>query len=57
MRERVFDRFFRMPDAPPGGSGLGLAIARQAGLRHGLRIELRGRDDACSGLVARVHLA
>jgi len=56
MRERVFDRFFRMPDAPAGGSGLGLAIARQAGLRHGLRIELRGRDDGRSGLVARVHL-
>lgn len=56
MRERVFDRFFRMPDAPPGGSGLGLAIARQAGLRHGLRIELRARDDGRSGLVARVHL-
>jgi signal transduction histidine kinase len=56
MRERVFDRFFRMPDAPAGGSGLGLAIARQAGLRHGLRIELRERDDGLSGLVARVHL-
>lgn len=56
MRERVFDRFFRMPDAPPGGSGLGLAIARQAGLRHGLRIELRARDDGLPGLVARVHL-
>lgn len=56
MRERVFDRFFRMPDAPPGGSGLGLAIARQAGLRHGLRIELRSRDDGQAGLVARVHL-
>ncbi|MFG6432255.1 sensor histidine kinase [Roseateles sp. LYH14W] len=56
MRERVFDRFFRMPDAPAGGSGLGLAIARQAGLRHGLRIELRGRQDGLSGLVARVHL-
>lgn len=56
MRERVFDRFFRMPDAPPGGSGLGLAIARQAGLRHGLHIELRARDDGRRGLVARVHL-
>lgn len=56
MRERVFDRFFRMPDAPAGGSGLGLAIARQAGLKHGLRIELRGREDGRSGLVARVHL-
>ena len=25
---RVFDRFYRAPDAPPAGSGLGLAIAR-----------------------------
>lgn len=56
MRERVFDRFFRMPDAPAGGSGLGLAIARQAGLKHGLRIELLGREDRRSGLIARVHL-
>ena len=56
MRERVFDRFFRMPDAPAGGSGLGLAIARQAGLKHGLRIELLGRDDGIAGLVARVQL-
>ena len=54
LRERVFDRFYRAPDAPPGGSGLGLAIARQAGLRHGLRIELRGREDGQHGLVARV---
>lgn len=56
MRERVFDRFFRMPDAPAGGSGLGLAIARQAALHHGLRIELRERGDGRSGLVARVGL-
>lgn len=56
MRERVFDRFFRMPDAPAGGSGLGLAIARQAGLRHGLRIELLDREDGRRGLLARVHL-
>ena len=56
MRERVFDRFFRMPDAPAGGSGLGLAIARQAAQRHGLRIALRDREDGRSGLVARVGL-
>jgi signal transduction histidine kinase len=56
MRERVFDRFFRLPDAPPGGSGLGLAIARQAAQRHGLGIELRDREDGRGGLVARVAL-
>jgi len=52
---RVFDRFFRVPGAPSGGSGLGLAIAHSVGRRHGLRIELRNREDR-QGLVARVHL-
>jgi two-component system sensor histidine kinase CiaH len=31
---RVFDRFWRSPDAPPGGTGLGLAIARWIVERH-----------------------
>jgi signal transduction histidine kinase len=31
---RVFDRFWRAPDAPPGGTGLGLAIARWIVERH-----------------------
>jgi len=57
---RVFDRFFRVPGAPAGGSGLGLAIARTAAERHGLRIELRNRDEeeggGGPGLMARVHL-
>jgi two-component system OmpR family sensor kinase len=52
---RVFDRFFRVPGSAAGGSGLGLAIARTAAERHGLRIELRNRDDG-PGLMARVHL-
>ncbi len=56
LRERVFDRFFRLPGAPAGGSGLGLAIARAAAARHGLRIELLGREDDASGLLARLHL-
>ena len=40
-RERVFDRFYRAPDAEAEGSGLGLAIAREIASRHGARIELR----------------
>ncbi|SFN28385.1 cell wall metabolism sensor histidine kinase WalK [Variovorax sp. OV329] len=52
---RVFDRFFRVPGAPAGGSGLGLAIAQGVGRRHGLRIELRNREDT-RGLLARVTL-
>ncbi len=57
LLERVFDRFFRVPGAAADGSGLGLAITRAAALRHGLRVELRARDDGGAGLVARVHLA
>jgi signal transduction histidine kinase len=57
LLERVFDRFFRVPGAAADGSGLGLAITRAAALRHGLRVELRAREDGAAGLVARVHLA
>ena len=56
LLERVFDRFFRVPGNDADGSGLGLAITRAAALRHGLRVELRARDDGANGLVARVHL-
>jgi signal transduction histidine kinase len=28
-REKIFERFFRMPGALPGGTGLGLAISRE----------------------------
>jgi two-component system, OmpR family, sensor kinase len=56
LMKRVFDRFFRVPGAAADGSGLGLAITRAAALRHGLRVELRARDDGVAGLVARVHL-
>lgn len=53
LLERVFDRFFRLPGAPPGGSGLGLAIARAAARRCGLDVSLRNRADR-SGLIARI---
>jgi two-component system sensor histidine kinase KdpD len=31
---RIFEKFFRLPDSPPGGSGLGLAIAHSVVLAH-----------------------
>jgi signal transduction histidine kinase len=34
-RDRIFDRFWRAPGAPPGGTGLGLAIARWIAEHHG----------------------
>jgi len=42
-RERVFDRFYRMPDAVAAGatgSGLGLAIVKRVAERHGAAITL-----------------
>jgi two-component system OmpR family sensor kinase len=39
-RERVFDRFYRVPGTEAPGSGLGLAIVRTVAQRHGARVEL-----------------
>jgi two-component system sensor histidine kinase QseC len=39
-RERVFDRFFRVPDQSQPGSGLGLAIVKSVADRHGAMVEL-----------------
>jgi signal transduction histidine kinase len=40
---RVFDRFWRAADAPPGGTGLGLAIAAWIVGRHGGSITASNR--------------
>lgn len=46
-RERVLERFYRVPGTPGTGSGLGLAIVREIAAGHGARIEF------ASGLGAR----
>ncbi len=43
LRERVFERFYRVPDTTGEGSGLGLAIVREIALAH------RGSVDIGSG--------
>ncbi|MNT55940.1 Signal transduction histidine-protein kinase/phosphatase MprB [compost metagenome] len=50
-RGRVFDRFYRLADAPTGGSGLGLAIVAEIVQSHGARLAL---EDAGPGLRVRV---
>ena len=45
-RERVFDRFYRVPGSGESGSGLGLAIARRIAELHAARIVL---EDAPGG--------
>jgi two-component system OmpR family sensor kinase len=51
-RERIFDRFYRIPGTQPTGSGLGLAIVKTIADRHNAQIEL---DDAALGGLA-VHI-
>ena len=41
---RIFDKFYRGPDAVPGGSGLGLTIARGFVEAHGGRISGANRQ-------------
>ncbi len=52
MRERVFDPFYRLPDATGEGSGLGLAIAMEAAARQGGSVSLLDRPEG-SGLIFR----
>ena len=53
-RERVFDRFYRVPGAGAPGSGLGLAIVKRVAELHGARIELADGEHG-AGLAARVR--
>lgn len=53
MRERVFDRFFRLADANQPGSGLGLSIVRRVADAHGATVELGDGLDG-RGLGVRV---
>ena len=53
-RERVFDRFYRLPGAEAAGSGLGLAIVRTVADRQGARVTL-GRSPTLGGLRVEVR--
>ncbi len=44
-RESVFERFFRLPDAPASGSGLGLPIAREIAHAHQGSIHISDNPD------------
>ena len=52
-RERVLDRFYRVPGSSAEGSGLGLAIVRQVAQAHGAELSLG--EAAGGGLRVRVR--
>jgi signal transduction histidine kinase len=56
LRERVFDRFYRVPGHSEAGSGLGLAIVKTVAVRHGASLELADGPDAI-GLQVRLRFA
>jgi len=53
---RVFDRFWRAPDAPADGTGLGLAIAAWIVERHDGTIEAANRDGGGARFSVRLPL-
>jgi two-component system OmpR family sensor kinase len=53
-RQRVFDRFHRVPGSDAQGSGLGLAIVKTVADRLGAQVRL-GRSDSLGGLRAEVR--
>jgi two-component system OmpR family sensor kinase len=52
-RERVFDRFYRVPGSDAAGSGLGLAIIKSIAERHGATLAL-GESKRLGGLEVTV---
>ncbi len=52
-RDRVLERFYRMPGTSGTGSGLGLAIVREIALAHGARVEM-GEGHAGRGCSVRL---
>lgn len=51
-RDRIFDRFYRVPGTSPSGSGLGLAIVKAIADRHDAVVELG--ESALGGLAVTV---
>jgi two-component system OmpR family sensor kinase len=55
-RERVLDRFYRVPGTEGAGSGLGLAIVKAIADAHGATLTL-GRSERLGGLRVELRLA
>ena len=51
QRERIFEKFYRLPGASErsGGVGLGLSLVRSIATRHGGRVYCEGRPDGQPG--------
>jgi two-component system sensor histidine kinase TctE len=55
-RERVFERFHRLPESGGDGCGLGLAIVREIALAHHAKIEVEdGPGSVGTRIVVSLH--
>ena len=52
-RDKVFERFHRLPDSPGDGSGLGLAIVREIAHAHGAKVRL---DSPAAGTGTHIRI-
>jgi signal transduction histidine kinase len=50
-RERIFEKFFRVPDVEPKGTGLGLYIAREIVVGHGGDIGVESQPEPATGCI------
>jgi signal transduction histidine kinase len=56
-RQRIFDRFYRIPGSPGAGAGLGLALAKEVVDWHGGCIEMESEIGAGSTLMVRLPVS
>lgn len=58
QRERIFEKFYRLPGASErsGGVGLGLALVRSIAERHGGSVHCEGREGGGASFVLRLPL-
>jgi signal transduction histidine kinase len=57
FRDRIFDRFYRVPGSGASGSGLGLALVREVVTWHGGCIKVKSEEGAGSAFTADLPAA
>jgi two-component system sensor histidine kinase TctE len=50
-KNKIFERFYRMPDSPGNGCGLGLAIVKEIADLHNAHLELNNRANGGTSVV------
>jgi two-component system sensor histidine kinase KdpD len=54
--ERIFDKFYRAPNAPTGGTGLGLSLVRGFVEAHGGSVKVENRSGSGAAFIVSLPL-